>query len=191
VGAALLVKRLARRAAQRSRGYVRLAFANLGGPGSLAPVVAPALGLGLALMVLVSVVQTNLLGQLRDTAPANAPSIIFRQIPHGDVGSFDALMRAEGVDVDDADSYRRAPFILGRVIALKGEPLNEATVSPEERWVVRGETGMTFLGERPAEVVIRSGEWWPPDYRGPQLVSVEEGAARGLGLRVGDSIGFR
>ena len=49
-------------------------------------------------MVLVSVVQTNLLGQLRDTAPANAPSIIFRQIPHGDVGSFDALMRAEGVE---------------------------------------------------------------------------------------------
>lgn len=191
VGAALLVKRLARRAAQRSRGYARLAFANLGGPGSLAPVVAPALGLGLALMVLVSVVQTNLLGQLRDTAPANAPSIIFRQIPHDDVAAFDALMRAEGVDVSDPQSYRRAPFILGRVIALKGEPLNEANVATEERWVVRGETGMTFLGEQPPEVIIRSGEWWPPDYAGPQLVSVEEGAARGLGLRVGDSIGFR
>ncbi len=191
VGAALLVKRLARRAAQYARGYLRLALANLGGPGSLAPVVAPALGLGLALMVLVSVVQTNLLGQIRDTAPANAPSIIFRQIPHDDVAEFDALMRARGIDVQDVDSYRRAPFILGRVVALKGERLDEDKVAPEERWVVRGETGMTFLGPRPPEVTIRSGEWWPADYAGPLLVSVEEGAARGLGLRVGDSIGFR
>jgi len=191
VGAALLVKRLARRAARHTRGYVRLAMANLGGPGSLAPVVAPALGLGLALMVLVSVVQTNLLGQLRDTAPANAPSIIFRQIPHEDVAEFDALMAAQGVETGDVKSYRRAPFILGRVIALKGQPLDEEKVAPEERWVTRGETGMTLLGPRPPEAIIRAGRWWPEDYSGPQLVSVEEGAANGLRLRVGDSIGFR
>jgi putative ABC transport system permease protein len=191
VGAALLVKRLAGWGARRTRGYVRLALANLGGPGSLAPVVAPALGLGLALMVLVSVVQTNLLGQLRDTAPANAPSIIFRQIPHQDVAEFDVLMAEHGVNIADVKAYRRAPFILGRVVSLKGEPLDEDKVSPEERWVTRGEVGMTFLGERPPEAIIRSGRWWAADYSGPLLVSVEEGAARGLGLRVGDRIGFR
>ena len=64
-------------------------MSNLGGPGSLAPVVAPALGLGLALMTLVTVVQTNLLGTLKDTAPANAPSVIFRQIPHEQIAAFD------------------------------------------------------------------------------------------------------
>ena len=191
VGAAFAVKRLAGWGARHTRGYVRLALANLGGPGSLAPVVAPALGLGLALMVLVSVVQTNLLGQLRDTAPANAPSIIFRQIPHQDVAEFDALMTQHGVDITNIKAYRRAPFILGRVISLKGAPLDEDRVSPEERWVTRGEVGMTFLPERPPEAIIRSGKWWPADYSGPLLVSVEEGAARGLGLRVGDRIGFR
>lgn len=191
VGAALGVRRLAKWGSQRTRGYVRLALANLGGPGSLAPVVAPALGLGLALMVLVSVVQTNLLGQLRDTAPANAPSIIFRQIPHQDVAAFDALMAEHGVDIADVKAYRRAPFILGRVVSLKGEPLDEDKVSPEERWVTRGEVGMTMLESRPPEAIIRSGRWWPEDYSGPLLVSVEEGAARGLGLRVGDTIGFR
>src|SRR5262249_33755071 len=77
------------------------------------------------------------------------------------------------------------------VISLKGEPLDENKVSPEERWVTRGEVGMTFLAERPPEAILRSGKWWPADYSGPLLVSVEEGAARGLGLRVGDRIGFR
>jgi putative ABC transport system permease protein len=191
VGAAILIKRLARRMARNARGYTRLALANLGGPGSLAPVVAPALGLGLALMTLVTVVQTNLLGQLRDTAPANAPSIIFRQIPHEDADAFDDLMRAQGVSVDDVKSYRRAPFILGRVIALKGEPLDETKVAPEERWVTRGETGMTFIGPQPPEADLKAGKWWPADYSGPLLVSVEEGAAKGLKLAVGDTIGFR
>lgn len=191
VGAAVLVKRLARRGSRSARGYARLALANLGGPGSLAPVVAPALGLGLALMTLIAVVQTNLLGQLRDTAPANAPSIVFRQVPHDDVAAFDAMMRDQGIKIDDPKSYRRAPFLLGRVIALKGAPLVEEDVAPEERWVVRGEVGMTYLGPQPPEAILKSGKWWREDYAGPLLVSVEEGAAKGLGLRIGDSIGFR
>jgi putative ABC transport system permease protein len=159
--AAWLVKRAAAFAAKRSRGYLRLALANLGGPGSLAPVVAPALGLGLALMSLIAVVQTNLLGQLRDTAPANAPSVIFRQIPFEAGEDFDKLMATFGVRTDDSKQYQRAPFILGRVITLKGEELDEDEVPPEERWVTRGETAMTVLGKRPPEVNVREGKWWP------------------------------
>lgn len=191
IGAALLVKRIAKAGSKRTRGYLRLALANLGGPGSIAPVVAPALGLGLALMSLVAVVQTNLLGQLRDTAPANAPSVIFRQIPNDDVAEFDALMEKFGVDRSDSKSFQRAPFILGRVIALKGQPLDEDKVAPEERWVTRGETAMTVLGKRPPNVIVQQGKWWPEDYSGPLLVSAEDGAARGLGVGIGDTIGFR
>jgi putative ABC transport system permease protein len=191
IGAALLAKRIAKAGSKRARGYVRLALANLGGPGSIAPVVAPALGLGLALMSLVAVVQTNLLGQLRDTAPANAPSVIFRQIPNDDVEEFDALMEKFGVDRSDSKSFQRAPFILGRVITLKGEPLDEDKVPAEERWVTRGETPMTVLGKRPPNVIVQQGRWWPEDYSGPLLVSAEEDSARGLGVGVGDTVGFR
>lgn len=191
IGAAVVVKRLARRAAKGARGYLRLVLSNLGGPGSLAPVVAPALGLGLALMTLVAVIQTNLLGTLKDTAPANAPSVIFRQIPQMEVEAFDALMVGQGIDTKDVKAYRRAPVLLGRVITIKGEKLDETAVPPEERWVTRGETPMTFMGPKPPEAMLRSGEWWPEDYSGPLLVSVEEDAAGGLGLKVGDTIGFR
>jgi putative ABC transport system permease protein len=191
MGAALLIKRLARAAAKRSRGYVRLALSNLGGPGSLAPTVAPALGLGLALLTLVAVVQTNVLGQIRDTAPANAPSLFFRQIPQDSIDAFDQLMRELGVDTADLKTYRRAPFILGRVISLKGKELQPEDVSDRAQWIVRGEAPMTYLGPQPPEVNIRAGKWWPADYKGPLLVSVEETAARGLGLKVGDTLGFR
>jgi putative ABC transport system permease protein len=101
------------------------------------------------------------------------------------------MMGRFGVDLSDSKSYQRAPFILGRVISLKGDTLDEEDVTPEERWVVRGETAMTVLGKLPPNVDVRQGRWWPEDYSGPLLVSVEEGAASGLKLRIGDSIGFR
>jgi putative ABC transport system permease protein len=190
-GAAHLVRRSADRAAGRARGFLRLVLANLGGPGSLAPTLAPALGLGLALLTLVAVVQTNLLGQIRDTAPANAPALILRQIPNDDVAEFDRLMAGQGVDVADGRIYQRAPFLLGRVVSIGGKPLEEAAVAPEERWVLRGETAMSYMAGPPPDLKLTSGRWWPKDYDGDLLVSVEEGVARGLDLRVGDRVGFR
>ena len=94
-------------------------------------------------------------------------------------------------DIEDVKAYRRAPVLLGRVITIRGEKLDESSVPPEERWVTRGETPMTFMRAKPPEALLRSGEWWPENYEGPMLVSVEEDAASGLGLKLGDSIGFR
>ncbi|MBI1340487.1 FtsX-like permease family protein [bacterium] len=190
-GAAVLIQKVAARAALGSKRFARLALANLGGPGSLAPTVAPALGLGLALLALVATTQDNLLRQIRETAPSNAPSLVFRQIADADAKSFDALMAAEGIAVGDPESYRRAPFLLGRIITLKGLPITPEMVDPSERWVTEGETGLTYVAEKPPEADLRSGEWWAADYSGPLLVSVEEGVARGLRLGVGDRIGFR
>ncbi len=191
IGAAMLVRRLARRASTHVRGRLRLVLASLGGPGSLAPIVAPALGLGLALLTLITVVQENLLGQLRDTAPDEAPSIIFRQIPARDAAPFDAMMKSFGVDTADQMAYRRAPVIIGRVTTINGEKLVEQNVPAEQRWVTRTEMPMTLLAEKPIEANLTSGAWWPSDYSGPPLVSVEEGAAHGLGLSVGDTVSFR
>lgn len=191
VGVAVLVRRLARGVAGRVRGRLRLVFASLGGPGSLAPIVAPALGLGLGLLTLITVVQGNLLGQLQQTAPAEAPSVFFRNISPANAEAFDTLMREHGVDIGNPMTYRRAPVLIGRVTAINGVKLDESTVPPEQRWVTRGETPMTLLAKQPIEAQLRSGAWWPEDYAGPPLVSVEEGAADGLKLKVGDKVGLR
>jgi len=194
-GAFLLVadgiKRLARGAAGGAAGLWRLTLANLGGIGSLAPTIVPALGLGLALLTLVASVQSNLLRQISETAPSNAPSLIFSQIPADGTETFDQVLADQGVDLGDADAFRRAPFLLARVVALKGEPLDIETVAESERWVVRGETSVTFLGPQPPEAVLTDGAWWDADYAGPLLVSVEAEAAAGLGLGIGDTVGFR
>lgn len=191
LGVAVLIRRTAKALSGRFSGIQRLAFSNLGGPGSLAPTVAPALGLGLALLTLVAVVQQNILKQVQETAPANVPSLVFSQIPGDGFEKFDLILASTGIDINDPDIFRRAPQMLGRVISLNGSEIVEEEVAESERWVVQGEIGLTYLAAKPPEAELTKGRWWAEDYRGPLLASVEHEAAKGLGLDVGDSIGFR
>ncbi len=189
--AAYCVKRIAQILAKRAKGFWRLTLSNLGGPGSLAPTIVPALGLGLALLTLVASVQANLLRQISETAPANAPSLVFSQIPNASIGEFDALMSANQIDASDVDVFRRAPFLQGRVISLNDMPIDKDKVAPSERWVVQGETSLTYLSKQPPDAEIVKGDWWAEDYTGELQVSVEMDVAKGLKVGLRDNIGFR
>jgi putative ABC transport system permease protein len=189
--AAHLIRKLAKKLSNRATGLWRLTLSNVGGPGSLAFTIVPALGLGLALLTLVASVQANLMRQISETAPSNAPSLVFSQIPNDKVDQFDQLLADQGLDIKNADVYRRAPFLLARVTSLKEEPVNVEDMAESERWVVRGETNITYLAEQPLDTVLTDGEWWPTDYSGPLKVSVEADVAAGLRIGVGDMIGFR
>lgn len=191
LGIARLIRLAARRLAPSAKGFGRLVLANLGGPGSLAPTIAPALGLGLALLVFVATVQANILRQVSETAAQNLPSLFITQIPGARTEAFDALVAANGVDIEDPDAFRRVPQILGRVTRLKGEPLDVDKVARSERWVVDGETSLPYIARQPPEAKLVEGEWWAEDHAGPLLVSVEADAARGLGIGLGDTVGFR
>lgn len=185
------VAALARRLGPSTRGALRLTLANMGGPGTLTRIVLPGLGLGLALMSFVATVQANLLRQISETAPSNAPSLIFSQVPSDAVDTFDQLLAEQGVEITDPEAYRRAPFLLIRITELNGVPVAQADIADSERWVVEGETNVTYLRDQPEEAELVNGAWWPNDYQGPLQVSIELDAARGLGLDVGDEIGVR
>ena len=191
ISMAHVIRLFARRASAAATGLARLTLSNLGGPGSLAPTITPALGLGLALLVFVATVQANLLRQVNETATRNLPALFFTQIPSAQIDTFDQLIADNGIDITDPDAFRRTPLVIGRVISLKGETLDEEKVAPSERWVVNGEIGMPYIGRMPPEADLVEGEWWPEDYQGPLLVSVEADAARGLRIGIGDEIGFR
>jgi len=191
IGMAQIIRLFAKRASATAAGLSRLTLANLGGPGSLAPTITPALGLGLALLVFVATVQANLLRQVNETATRNLPALFFTQIPSSGIETFDQLIRDNGVDIEDPDAFRRTPLVIGRVISLKGEELDEEKVAPSERWVINGEIGMPYIDKQPPEAELTEGEWWPEGYQGPLLVSIEADAARGLRLELGDEIGFR
>ena len=55
-------------------------------------------------------------------------------------------------------------------------------------WITRSDRGLTYAAMPPPGTEVVAGEWWPPDYAGPPLVSFDAAAARGMGLEVGDTL---
>ena len=177
--------------APRPGGALGLGLAALGGPGSLAPAAAPALGLGLALLVALGQIQSNLVAQVRDTAPAKAPSVAYTEIPDAKAAAFDTLVRKTLPELK-AEDYGRTPVMTIRVISLNGQEIDVEKVKASERWFVEQEIGATWQATLPASAKIVEGDWWPQNWNDPTdaRVSVEVDAAEGIGAKVGDRLGI-
>lgn len=187
-GAAALVSLSARRLSQR-RGHGgsavwRLGLARLHRPGAATASVVLSLGLGLTVLVAIVLVEGNLTRQIGERLPEAAPAFFFIDIQDSQAEQFDRLVSA----VPGAGEVRRAPMVRGRIVALDGVPVEQATVAAEAEWAVRGDRGLTMAAEPPDGTRVVAGQWWPSDYRGPPLVSVTADIARGLGLDIGDTM---
>lgn len=162
----------------------RIALANLHRPGAQTGRLVVALGLGLTLFTTLAVIESNLAGQIRTTIPARAPSFFLLDIPVERIGDFRTLVRnaAPGGDLVTIPSLR------GSVVAIGGRRVADMAEIPPDAWFLRGDRGLTYSATLPEGSRIVSGRWWPSDYSGPPLVSLDVAAARAVGLKVGDPI---
>ncbi len=82
------------------------------------------------------------------------------------------------------------PNLRGRVVRVGRESAEQASshASSEQRWVLQGDRGITYARDLPEGSTLVEGQWWPKDYDGPPLISLEEAAARGLGIGIGDTL---
>jgi len=170
-----------------SGGSVRLGLANLSGPRSAARTASPAIGLGIALLSAVVLIQSSLLGQITNVAPKTAPSMVFTEIPHDKIPAFDTVV-ARVMNKPGPDRYRRLPLLTGRVTRLKGRPLDMDAIDPGARWAYDKDLAMSALPTAPDDANTVAGRWWPAGYAGPPQAALSEVAAKGAHLKVGDTI---
>jgi len=181
---AALIILTARRLPRPRSPIVRLAVANIHRPGALAPSVVLSLGLGLAVLVTVIAVDSNLHRQFLAALPDKAPSFYFVDIPDADAETFDAFIRAR---VPRA-MLERVPMLRGRIVAANGVPATDLKPPPDATWALQSDRGITYGDKIPAGSRLVEGEWWAPHYQGPPLVSFEKRIADGLGLKLGDPV---
>lgn len=178
------IRALAARTPRPRRPLLRLALARLHGPSTQIDRLVVALGLGLSLFATLAVIQTNLAGQLRTSVPARAPAFFVLDIPSAEKDRFGGIVRTAAPDAEMVT----VPTLRGPVVALNGQRVAEMKNLPEGAWILRGDRGLTFADELPAGNRITAGRWWPRDYAGPPLVSMDAEAGKLLGLKLGDEI---
>jgi putative ABC transport system permease protein len=169
----------------RARSPVmRLALANLVRPGAATGGIITALGLGLTLLATVTLLNSTINAQVAGALPARAPSFFFVDIQPGEAAAFDKTVTG----FSTATGYRRTPMIRGRITALNGVPSADAKVAPDAKWALNGDRGITYSATPPEGTILTAGKWWPADYRGPTLISLDQSIAVGTGLKIGDTM---
>lgn len=181
-GIGWLVRRGARALPRPRRPLLRLAIANLHRPAAQTDRLIVALGLGLTLFVMLAVLQTNLASQIEKTVPAIAPNFFALDVPTEDIDRFrtTVLARAPEARIDSVPSLR------GSVVAVRGVRVTDMKPVPKGAWILNGDRGLTYSSKLAEGNEIVAGKWWPADYAGPPLISVEEQAAKALNLKPGD-----
>jgi putative ABC transport system permease protein len=171
-----------------ARGPLRIGLANLAGPHSAARTASPAIGLGVALLAAVVLIQSALLNQVAEVAPRTAPALVFTDIPGERTAEFDAAVAHAFGQPLTQKNYLREPFVTGRITKVRGQAVDPSKIARQDRWAYDSDISMSAIGPKPEAPGITEGRWWPANYAGPPLIAMEVEAAKGEHVQVGDTI---
>ena len=162
----------------------RLALTSLARPGAATMPVVCALGLCLTLLVAILAVEGNAARYLAETVPRDAPDLAVLNLPPAESVDFDAGVGA----IAGVQRVEHMPFVHALIARVNGRPLRQEAIPRDVAWAVRGDRGVSWSATPPAGGRLVAGEWWPADYAGPPLVSLDAEVARRLGISLGDEL---
>ncbi|CCF21256.1 conserved membrane protein of unknown function [Pseudorhizobium banfieldiae] len=181
---ALLISALARRSPRVNSPALRLAIGNIHRPGALTSSVVLSLGLGLALLVTLALIDGNLRRQLTGRMAEQAPNFFFVDIQSAEREGFLDILHKHAPE----GKINQVPMLRGRIIAFNDQDVAQMNVPPGGRWVLRGDRGITYEETLPTNSTLTEGTWWPRDHDGEPLVSFSAEEAGELGLAIGDTV---
>ena len=179
----LAIRALAQSGARALRGRpaLRWAFAAISGPREGAASVVLSLGLGLSVLAAVGQIDGNLRNAISGNLPDVAPSYFFVDIQPDQIDGYTERLEASAA----VDKIESAPMLRGVITEINGRPARDVA---GDHWVIRGDRGVTYAGDKPDGTRITAGEWWASDYDGPPLISFAAEEAEEIGLKLGDTL---
>ena len=174
----------------RSRGGVGIAWryglANVSRRGRDSAVQVVAFGLGLTVLLLLTLVRTDLLRGWKQTLDEDAPNHFLINIQAQERGSIAEIFQRDGIAAP-----RFVPLVRARMATINGESVKTREYPVEDgKWMANREQNLTWAETLSSSNEVIEGEWWSPDYDGEPLVSLEEEAAMELGVGLGDHLNF-
>jgi len=145
---------------------------------SVAQIVA--FGLGVLLLLVLSILRRDLINDWRTSLPPGAPNYFFVNIPVEQHEQFRAALLAQG-----ASPERMLPMVRGRLIAING-----AAVQRSGRRLADREQNLTWSNELGDDNRIIAGRWWRAEDAAKPLVSLASEFQESLGLKLGDRLRF-
>jgi putative ABC transport system permease protein len=188
LAARLITAVTARLPRQKLSPYLVQGLAALSRPGHGTAAAVVTLGLGVLIVTTLVLVDQRLEDELEGILPERAPTTFMIDIQPDQWEPVEQLLARE-----QADNVNSVPVVTARLTAIDGVPIYEIQEddSEEQRegrrsWALSREQRLTWLRELPESNELLEGELWSlPDQN---EVSIEEGFAEELGLKLGSVI---
>jgi putative ABC transport system permease protein len=185
-GAARILLWLAGRWLPRLGGSWRAGAAALTRHAGMTTLQLAAFGLAITVLLVLAIVRGDLLDTWQRTLPPETPDHFLINIQPHEVEPLAAMLTRHGID--HAGVF---PMIRGRLTAVNGEPVApEAFDSPRARRLAAREFNLSLGAELQADNRVVAGRWWGEAGREGDGLSVEQGLADTLGIRLGDRLQF-
>jgi len=163
--------------------WLMLATRQISARPVYAMVQVSALAVGLLALALLVLLRTDLISSWRNATPADAPNRFILNIQPSQSEPFLHNLRQAGVN--QLDWY---PMVRGRLVAV-----NEVSVTPDSytderaKRLMDREFNVSFSAQQPAHNTVVGGAWQAED---PTGLSIEDGVAKTLKLKLGDRLRF-
>ena len=177
--------KLLRRVVNETRAprWLVLATRQISARPAYSVVQVTSLAVGLLALVLLVLLRTDLISSWRAATPADAPNrFVINVMPDQSEAFRQALADAK---VSRLDWY---PMFRGRLVAVNGRDVSlDDYADDRAKRLVDREFNLSNSAEPPAHNEVVAGRWTPGE---AGAVSVEEGLATTLGLKLGDTMRF-
>lgn len=163
--------------------WMVLATRQISARPAYAMVQVSSLAVGLLALVLLVLLRTDLVSSWRQATPADAPNRFVINIMPEQGDAFRAKLKDAGVGA--LDWY---PMFRGRLVAINGKETSPDHYTEDRaKRLVDREFNLSNSLERPPHNEITAGRWVGDE---PGAISVEDGIAETLGLKLGDTLKF-
>ena len=176
---------LLRRAVPESNAprWLVLATRQIAARPAFAVLQVSALSVGLLALVLLVLLRTDLISSWRQATPPDAPNRFVINIQPEQGEAFQQRLKDSGVK-----GYDWYPMIRGRLVAINGRGVRPEDMTEERsKRLVDREFNLSHDTRLPAHNELVGGRWTPDE---PNALSVEEGLAKTLGVKLGDTLRF-
>ena len=163
----------------------RYGLANVARRANLSLAQILGIGLGVTIMLLLTLVRTDLLENWRNRLPEGTPNYFLINIQPEEVEALETLLSARA-----ALSSEIYPMIRGRLVAI-----NNLAIGPEDyaeqraQRLVSREFNLSFAKKMQPDNRLEAGDWWT-ESETETVFSVEEGIAEALAIKLNDTLTY-
>ena len=184
-GASYVAVKLLRRSVneQTAPRWLVLATRQISARPAYAVVQVSALSVGLLALILLILLRTDLIASWRQATPPDAPNRFVINIMPEQGEAFVQNLKTAGIA-----KFDYFPMIRGRLVAINGQATSPDTLTDERaKRLVDREFNLSHSATNPQHNKVVAGQWKEEE---KDAVSVEEGIATTLGLKLGDALTF-